>query len=379
MAPKNILLVSEYFHPHWTGLAASFLMLARQLRSKGHRVTVITVQYRSDLPRRELLEDGIEIVRSPYLVQLSRAQISFLLLTDFLRLLRRNEVVVLNSPFSNILPCALLARLCGKRVLIYHQGDLVLSRRSSGALQCWLIERVFDICTWISCALSDRLVTYTEDYAQHSRVMRPFLSKCRAYIPPCPIPDVAGLETTGDFRARLADLKRGRVLIGFAGRFVDEKGFDILLRAIPEVRKAAPNAHFVFAGETNIAYERFFDLLKADYEAVSDSVTLLGLLSGPELACFYQSLDAFVLCSRSDCFALTQLEAALSGVPLIVSDIPGARVLSRSCGCGLIVETENSAALAAGIIEVVRDPSRYRNRQASILEFMSRYETFPLD
>ena len=137
-------------------------------------------------------------------------------------------------------------------------------------------------------------------------------------------------------------------MVGFAGRFVEEKGFDFLLQAIPFVRRS-PSARFVFAGDTHIAYERFFERSLPFLEPVREAVIELGLVGDPRrMADFYAMCDVFVLPSRTDCFAIVQVEALLSGTPLVTSDIPGAREVVRVTGAGTLVPPGDSPALADG-------------------------------
>jgi glycosyltransferase involved in cell wall biosynthesis len=78
------------------------------------------------------------------------------------------------------------------------------------------------------------------------------------------------------------------------------------------------------------------------------------------MADFYALCDVFVLPSRTDCFAIVQIEALLSGTPLVTSDIPGARDVVRVTGAGTLVPAGDPAELADGILRVLDDPARYR-------------------
>lgn len=372
---KNILMLSEYFHPHWTGLAKAFLNLARTLADEGHEVTVLTTRFSPSLKAEEQVFN-IRVIRSRCLFYVSRTHYSVHILLDFLRLARTADVVIINSPFSNILFAALIARCFMKKLVIVHQGDLLLARHAGSRLKHFFIERIFDLLTLPACALSDVLVTYTEDYAKHSRVLRHFPGKFQAVIPPI---EVCSAAPAPEFAATLANIKEGAPLIGFAGRFVEEKGFDILLRAIPQISERYPSARFVFAGETDIFYEKFFDFNKKLLDALGDKVVLLGLLNPPELFHFFRSLDVFVLCSRSDCFALTQAEAAVCGVPLVVSNIPGARALVTATGCGELVQPEAPGALAQGVVKVLENHAYYAAQTEKVSGYLATYERLDLD
>lgn len=367
-------MLSEFFVPHWTGLAKSFFNLARDLARDGHAVTVLTTRHRNDLPPRETI-DGIDVHRSDYLFSVSRTHYSLRILRDAVRLSRRCDVVIINSPFSNVLFAVLIAKLRGKRTIVFHQGDLVLPRRSGSRALRILIEGAFDALTLPAMAMSDVVATYTQDYARHSRVMRRFPHKLRTTIPTIDVP--AGRPSPA-VTQRLDALRRDAALVGFAGRFVEEKGFDVLFRAIPEILRRRPDARFAFAGEQHVHYERFFEQTAALLARVEEHVTFLGLLDAGDLAAFYRSLDAFVLCSRSDCFALTQAEAALCGAPLVVSDIPGARCLVQATGAGVLVAPEDPHALATGVLQVLDAPASYARRR-DVEAYLARHARLEID
>lgn len=364
----KLLLVSEYFYPHWTGIAKAFLVLAKHLQKEGHEITLLTTRFDDSLALRERFEN-LSVIRSTYQLRISRTHYSFLALLDFFKQVRLHDQVVINSPHSNILFFTLIAKVMGKRVTIFHQGDLKLPRKTGSLLKHVLIERIFDALTIPSFLLADKIATYTKDYAQHSRTMRYFLYKFFAYIPKTSLPASRHLKSSS----------RRPIRIGFAGRFVEEKGFDILYKAMDRVVKEIPSAKFVFAGNTKMDYEPFYESQKKLFESQKKHVINLGLLDEKKLADFYSSLDVFVISSRSDCFPLTQMEAACLGVPIVSTDIPGARMLVKESGFGTIVASNDSNALADGIIDVIKNREKYLKNQNRVLPFLNNYDYFTIN
>jgi glycosyltransferase involved in cell wall biosynthesis len=373
----KVLVTLSYYHPHWTGLTVIARHLAEGLAARGHAVTVLASQHERDLPRREEL-NGVQVVRVPTVARVSRTMVMPSFPVALARLTAGNDLVHLHTPMPESVLVAAQARLLGRPTVITHQGDVVMP---VGAVNR-VIQRVMDASIRSAMRFSDRVVVHVADYARHSAFLAPLADRIEGIYPPVILPP-PNPTAAHSWRQRLR--LDGAPLIGFAGRFVEEKGFDFLLQAVPLVRSRLPDAHFVFAGDTDIAYERFFDRCSALIEEHQGSLTRLGLLRDPQqLADFYAMCDLFVLPSRSDSFAAVQVEALLSGTPLVATDIPGAREVVRATGAGRLVPPRNPAALAEGIIEVLRDPGRYRPTPAAVRAVfdpdrsISRYEDLML-
>jgi glycosyltransferase involved in cell wall biosynthesis len=355
----RILMILTYYHPHWTGLTAYAKRLAEGLARRGHAVTVLTSQHESQLPLEETIA-GVRVIRLPVKARVSRGVVMPGFPAAAWRLARQADVVQLHTPILEAPLVTLFCRLLRKPVVLTHHGDLTLP---AGLLN-QTVERVVTMLMRGALAQATRLVTYSSDYARNSPFLAPFLHKTDPILPPVVIPQ----PLPGAAEAWKQELGlSGRKLVGFAGRWVEEKGFDYLLQAIPHVIRDAPDIHFVYAGETRIQYEDFFSKCAADFARVRSSLTLLGLVTDPErLAAFYDMLDVFVLPSRTDCFALVQAEAMLCGTPVVVTDIPGARVAVQRTGMGLLVPPRDPAGLAAGILEVLSEPERFSRPREEI-------------
>jgi glycosyltransferase involved in cell wall biosynthesis len=215
-------------------------------------------------------------------------------------------------------------------------------------------------------------------YAENSVFLQRFSGKLVPILPPVDIP-TANPETAARWREELG-LREKRV-VGIVGRFVEEKGFDYLFRALPELLENDPDVRVVYAGEHDMVYEDFYSRCRPLIEPLSDFVTFTGLIRDRQrLADFYAMCDVLVLPSRTDSFAAVQVEAMLCGTPVVASDIPGARVPVRLTGMGLLVEPRSPGALATGIRKVVEDPARYTRPRDEIqdvfdpVESVDRYE-----
>ncbi len=349
----KILVTLTFYHPHWTGLTAYAKRIAEGLVARGHTVTVLTSQHTSDLALEEWVH-GVRVVRLPFVARVSRTVLMPGFPATAARLIAEHDIVHIHTPMPELMLVTALARALGKPSIVTHQGDVVMP----AGLFNQAIQRAMDTTMTMGMQLSTRVVVHSADYGQHSAFLAPITRKLDAIYPPVelPTPQPAAIA------AWKHDLGlTGKRLIGFAGRFVEEKGFDFLLRAVPLVLEHIPDAHFVYAGETHVVYEPFFERWKHLLDQHADAISILGLIRDPQqMANFYAMCDLFALPSRTDCFPSVQIEALMSGTPLVTADIPGAREVVQVTGFGRLVAPRDPRTLAAGIVAVLNDPAPYR-------------------
>lgn len=328
--------------------------LAEGLAGRGHSVTVLTSRHDRTLAARERLT-GVDVVRVPTLGRLSRTVVMPTFPFALFREVMRADVVHLHTPMPESPLIAGVARLLRRPVVITHHGDVVMP---SWGLVNRAIQRVMDAAVSRGMRWADAIVVHAADYRDHSSFLAPLAWKIEAIYPPVVFPSPRP-DAAARWRRELG--LEGQRLVGFAGRFVEEKGFDFLLRAIPFVRQRMPEVRFVFAGEMDVPYERFAERCRSLLEPQRDLIIELGLLADAQrMADFYTMCDVFVLPSRTDCFALVQVESLLSGTPLVTSDIPGAREVVQVTGAGVLVPAGDPQRIAAGIVQVLEDRDRYR-------------------
>jgi glycosyltransferase involved in cell wall biosynthesis len=173
----------------------------------------------------------------------------------------------------------------------------------------------------------------------------------------------------------------GGPILGFAGRFVEEKRPDLLIHSLEVVNRTFPTARVVFAGQHQIPYESYWPRHQALVERYRDQLVFLGVVPTPQdMADFYAACDLLALPSDTECFALVQVEAMLCGTPVVMTDTPGGRVPVQLTGMGKIVPCDDWKALGEAIVEILEDRSRFVKppeeiaRHFSVEETMARYE-----
>jgi glycosyltransferase involved in cell wall biosynthesis len=131
-----------------------------------------------------------------------------------------------------------------------------------------------------------------------------------------------------------------------------QKGIDVLLRAIPRVRQAHPEAVFTVVGRGDpTPYVRMADAL-----GIRDAVRWAG--EADPVAPFFRDADLFVLPSRWEGCPNVVLEAMAAGLPVVATDAGGTPELVVDGVTGFLVHVDSPVALGNRIVELMRDPER---------------------
>lgn len=358
----RILLSLTYYRPHVSGLTIYVERLGRALVARGHEVTVLTSRHDPALPRDEML-DGIRVVRVPVAFRVGKGPIMPTLGGVATRLVREHDVVSLHLPMFDAAGIAARGRLFRKPTLLTYHCDLLLP---AGVVNRVIDQAVF-AANYAGARLVHRIIAYTQDYADHSRLLRRFRSKTTVIPPPVVMPSPSANDVAAFRQKHGLDGKR---VIGFASRFATEKGIEHLVDAMPELLRRFPNLKVLFAGPYRdvIGEEEYRNRLTPRIAALGEHWTFLGTLGPEALPAFYGSLNVLLMTSvnSTESFGLVQVEAMLCGTPVVVTDLPGVRQPVRVTGMGEVVAVADSAALAAGVTSVLTDPDRYIKPRAEI-------------
>ncbi|MFA6249984.1 MAG: glycosyltransferase family 4 protein [Candidatus Shapirobacteria bacterium] len=355
----KLLFVLTFYRPHWTGLTQYAARVAEGLAKRDHEVTVLTSQHNRESPLTENIT-GVKVVRLKYWFRLLRSVVTPGFLFSLIKLVRENESVVAYLPLQQVVLTAMVAGIFKKKLYLIHNGDLVLPK--DGGVIAKIAEAVYYLTTRWSIKRARAVLIQSEDYAKQSKLLLGCEDKWRVILPLFEIPSVSASEVA-NFKQKYG--LENKILIGFSGRFVEEKGVDYLLEAIPIVIRRFPRAMMVLAGDYKINYEKFWQKIEGLIKRYKKHLKLLGLINDPrELFAFYKSLSLYVQPSRTDCFPSSQIEAMLAGTPSVCTNIPGARWVVQETGFGLIVKARDEKSLGRGIIEGLG--RNFKSRSATV-------------
>jgi polysaccharide biosynthesis protein PelF len=142
--------------------------------------------------------------------------------------------------------------------------------------------------------------------------------------------------------------------ISWVGRIDPVKDVITLLRAFSLVIKEIPGARLRIFGGPPQGEEAYLErcLAEAADLGISDQATFEGRV--PEIRDAYAAGHVFVLCSISEGFPYTLIEAMVCGRACVATDVGG---ISEALGdaAGLIVPPRNPAALADACLRLLRD------------------------
>src|SRR6185503_4142299 len=280
----KILTVLTYYRPHTSGLTIYAERLARAFVKRGHQVTVMTTQYDPSLLLEETI-DGVKIVRVPVAARISKGVIAPTFGLVATKFVAQHDVVQMHLPQFDAPGVALRGRLFGKPAVLTYHCDLLLP---PGVFNRF-VNAVVDFQNNMAGMFSNHIVTYTQDYADHSAYLSRYASKLTPILPPVELPDP--LPGAIQAFAQEHHIRERHPVIGMVTRFASEKGVEILLDALPTILKKYPQAQVLYAGqhENVMGEQAYFDRLIPrirEYE-ISGHWKFLGNLAPIELAALY--------------------------------------------------------------------------------------------
>lgn len=154
----------------------------------------------------------------------------------------------------------------------------------------------------------------------------------------------------------------GRPVVVCVSRLVARKGQDVLIRAMPEIRRRVPDAALLIVGGG--PYRDTLEEMAAEL-AQGDSVVFTGQVSEDDLARYYRAGNVFAMPCRSrlggfevEGWGNVFIEAAACGRPVVVGDSGGAREALVDGETGLLVNGADVPEVADAVACLLGDPTR---------------------
>lgn len=165
----------------------------------------------------------------------------------------------------------------------------------------------------------------------------------------------------------VSPLKEKRVIA--VGRYVYQKGFDMLLKAWATVEKSCPDWTLTIVGDGNRdSFQALADELGLD----RDRCRILGRTE--RIQDEYLQSSLLVMSSRFEGFGMVLVEAMACGLPVVSFDCPcGPKDIIRHQEDGLLVESGNVDALAEAIVRMIQHPEQLTAMAAKARENVQRF------
>ena len=178
----------------------------------------------------------------------------------------------------------------------------------------------------------------------------------------CVIPDPLSFEPT-----RQSPLTERQVIA--VGRYVYQKGFDLLLQAWSRVEKACPEWQLSIYGMGERApYEQQAAALGLDMSRCHLESTT------PDIQAAYCRSSLFVFSSRFEGFGMVLVEAMACGLPVVSFDCPcGPKDIITDGEDGLLVPSGEVGQLADALIRMMQSEELRREMASHALENVKRY------
>jgi glycosyltransferase involved in cell wall biosynthesis len=320
----SVLLVAPRLEAR--GSSSYAMRLFRQLPARGIDLHVVSSE-----PRPPALGPSPDL-RWTRFPQLHNPLLGRLVLTLFLRELRRNPPDLIHAPTRRMLP---LATILGRalRVPVIATAHHHLAPGDRVRLDRRVVQRLV--------AVSESIKT---DLLRHSRLPDPFIEVI-----------VGGVEADPAIDAVLPFDPGHTPVIGTAGPLEAVKGIPFFLGAAQRVLATGRSVEFLVAGsgpeEANLRRLSRELGLSAHVTFVPYVLDFLGTLA---------AMDLFVLPSLQQGLGTVMLEAMSLARPVIASGVGGVYSVVRDGETGLVVPPSQSEPLAARMLDLLADPDRAR-------------------
>lgn len=322
----QVTLVCE---PPDGGAAAHVRWLARGLPAHGYEPVVVVPPNFAHLDELATVCDSVTV---PFRRDYMHPHDELLVSARLWPVLRRTTLVHAHAAKAGVL--ARLVARCVRRPVVYTPhgfpfvGEVSLFRRRFGLA----VERALAPSTAALICVCD----FERKLALQNRLRPSRIALVHNGSPPC---------SDGD----LAEMPEG-LIVGTLSVLRRQKALDCVLDAMPAITAAVPDAKLVVVGNGPAEPE-----LRA--HAVNLGLDVTWLPFEAPAARYLRSFDVFVLSSAWEAFPISVLEAQACGVPQVVSAVGGLRE-SVVPETGVLVLPRSPAALAEGVIHLLRDPQR---------------------
>ncbi|MBL0171947.1 MAG: glycosyltransferase family 4 protein [Gemmatimonadaceae bacterium] len=344
----RIALVSEYYYPHFGGVCEHVHFLARELRTRGHEVDIVTSRIGNAPDEPGVIKLGRSV---PLYINGSQARVTLGVGRATLRKLfreREYDLIHVHTPLTPALPMFSVEAAEVPVVGTFHTNF------DRSLLYSVFHRRMSRVAKRLDAAIA---VSPTAAAA----INRYFPLDCRI------VPNGVDLASFHPGVAAPASMRDVNPYILFLGRLDPRNGLAELIRAFTIVSEQVPDARLIVVGDGP---------LRAHYQRAAEgnpAIRFEGAVKDARPA-FYANATIYACPTTKASFGITLLEAMACGAPIVCSDIPGFGDVVRDGRDCLMVRASDAHSLANGLLRLLRDSALRLRLAESGLAGVQRYD-----
>jgi len=330
----KILYWTELFWPHIGGIEVLSTQLISALQERGHEFAVVTSHSHLELPDEDI-HKGIPIYRFHFLTALNNNNLRQLITA-------RQQVAKLKQSFK---PDLVHLHLSGPSAYFHLQTETahpaptlitIHSLPKHRSKQHGLLTRTLQNASWIntvSTTTLDELYQLVPEIKSRSSVIYNGLKMPK--LEPTSLP-----------------FEPPQLLC--IGRFLAWKGFDLAINAFATLQERFPQTRLVIAGDgpTKPDLEQLVAKLNLNHK-----ITFTGWIIPEKIAALINTTTIVIIPSRTgEMLPVVALQAAQMARPVIATRVAGLPEFVKHQQTGLLVERDNSTALANAIAFLLEHP-----------------------
>jgi phosphatidyl-myo-inositol dimannoside synthase len=153
------------------------------------------------------------------------------------------------------------------------------------------------------------------------------------------------------------------------------KGYDKVIRALPEVIRHFPRCIYILAGKFDIEEKRRLDEL-IEIMGIKGKVLLPGFITDSEIEDHYKLADVFILPSRKEGFGIVFLESLACGTPIIGGNQDGTVDALFNGALGQLINPTKQKEITTALLkqlsnEVFNNPEQLQQGMSETYQFSS--------
>jgi glycosyltransferase involved in cell wall biosynthesis len=246
-----------------------------------------------------------------------------------------------------ILP-PLIARLARKKIIFVANGSLAHSARDTYKRRLFgfgpaLYSRLFTLLETINYVLADQLS------AQSERAIT-FLGLHR-YGKKCAVNGAMYIDTNAVTIKKPFPQRKN--IVGYIGRFSEEKGVINLVKAIPLLLKQRAELEFLLVGEGPLKNEITRELKRS---GCGEKVKLTGWVPAKQVPDYLNELKLLVLPSETEGLPAIVQQAMACGTPVLATAVGGVPDLISGEKTGFLLEDNSPECIAGNVTGALGHP-----------------------